>query len=499
MKKFLSLVLSFALLLSLCACGSESVAPAGTDAAGNAAPNADTAANTTFDAVQVGFGAGDITPSWPIGLQGYGNEATRISTGFQTYIYILCVAITDTKGETALIMSIDAGGGGFEKNIRPAIESKFGIPQDHMILSALHQHSTPYGGEQYIQLLISAAEKAVKQALDDRAPATLYLNTVETEALSFVRHYIANDPAGSIVTDNYNDAIGSAYGYKRHESESDKEMRLIKFVREGDKKPIIMVNFQAHPHMGAGSSNTNIHADWPGIMRETVAKELNAHCIYFSGAGGNMNSTSRIAEENVSKDWKHHGERAANYVIKAESSYTEAKLGDLKFKTVTNAYATDHSMDHLLEEATYIHNLRSQDFDKAVQEVKKYPNLHSIYHASSIVTKASRGETYDLTIGAISIGDVAFTYHPYEMFDTNGMELRAGTVGNANYEDDEKLENPFAMTFICTLGNGHLGYVPSQLGYTNGGYSTDIAYLAPGSGERLVGDYLAILNELHGN
>ena len=93
---------------------------------------------------------------------------------------------------------------------------------------------------------------------------------------------------------------------------------------------------------------------------------------------------------------------------------------------------------------------------------------------------------------------MAFTFHPYEMFDTSGMELRAGTVGNPNYETDEQLENPFAMTFICTLANGHLGYVPSQLGYTNGGYSTDIAYLAPGSGERLVGDYLAILNELHG-
>ena len=84
-----------------------------------------------------------------------------------------------------------------------------------------------------------------------------------------------------------------------------------------------------------------------------------------------------------------------------------------------------------------------------------------------------------------------------EMFDTNGMELRAGTVGNPNYAPEGQLENPYPMTFLCTLGNGHLGYVPSQLGYHNGGYSTDIAYLAPGSGERLVSDYLAILQELH--
>ena len=204
MKKILSLMLACVLLLSLCACGSS--APAETGAA-NAGTTAAPAGNdSTF---QVGFGEGNITPDWPIGLQGYGNEATRISTGFSTYIYIYCVAITDTKDETALIMSIDAGGGGFEKYIRPVIESEFGIPQDHIILSAIHQHSTPYGGEKYIEMLVNAGKKAAKQALEDRAPATMLLNTVETHALSFVRHYIANDPAGSIVTDNYNDAIGA--------------------------------------------------------------------------------------------------------------------------------------------------------------------------------------------------------------------------------------------------------------------------------------------------
>jgi len=152
--------------------------------------------------IQVGFGAGDITAEWPIGLQGLGNEATRISTEIGSRIYIYCVAITDSNNETVLIMSIDAGGGGFHEDIFPAIEEKFGIPRDHMILSALHQHSTPYGGERYEALLAEAGVEAVRQALEDRAPAKMYTNKVTTEALSFVRQYIANDPAGSIVGDN---------------------------------------------------------------------------------------------------------------------------------------------------------------------------------------------------------------------------------------------------------------------------------------------------------
>jgi len=150
----------------------------------------------------------------------------------------------------------------------------------------------------------------------------------------------------------------------------------------------------------------------------------------------------------------------------------------------------------LLPEATIIHNIRQQDISVAHVEVKKYPTLHSVYHATSVVNKAKAGPTRELTIGAISIGDAVFTYHPYEMFDTNGVELRNGTEGNENYLPEEQMENPFAMTFVCTLANGHLGYVPSMLGYTNGGYSTDITYVAPGTGERLVGDYLELLHQL---
>lgn len=478
MKK-ITLLLIFLLLFSLCACGSET--PVSTEGTvPGEQPTTTPSTTAPVAAVQVGFGAGDITPDWPCTLQGYGNDDTRISAGWKTKIYIYCVALTDVDGETVLIMSIDAGGGGFEKDIRPVIEETYGIPQDHIILSAVHQHSTPTGGKKYVNLLKTKALMAVDEALNDRAPATMYFNKIETEAMNFVRNYITD-----------------ANGVRQHESQADPEMRLIKFVREG-AKPVIMVNFQVHPHMGSSSDDVNIHGDWPAIMRETVAAEMDAHCIYLSGAGGNMNSTSEFSAENISKDWRDHGRRAAEYVMQAEGSYTQANLGNIEVACQTHAYENDHSMDHLLPGAEILHKMRQKDFYAAEAAVANYPGIKSIYHASAIVDKANAGPTRDLTIGAISIGDAVFTYHPYEMFDTNGVELREGTVGNKNYTAEEQMENPYPMTFVCTLGNGHLGYVPSMLGYINGGYSTDITRLAPGGGERLVGDYLAMLNELYG-
>lgn len=494
MKHFLSIFAAAILLLSLCACGAASE-PAATET--TAAPAA------TFKA---GYGKVDITPQESVPMNGYASSSERMSTGILSYIYAISVAVQDEDGNIAVVCAVDnaATGAAIASEARTWATEKLGIPAENIIVASLHQHSCPDPGNtaepssaRYRTLLVDGIRKSIKLAVEDLKPAEMYINTTTTKALSFVRHYIANDEAGTIVGDNYNDAVGSQYGYKGHESESDKEMRLIKFTREGGND-IIMVNFQTHPHMGTSSSDTNVHSDWPGVMRDTVTEKLGADCIYFSGAGGNLNSTSRIKEENVSVDFRDHGKRAANYVVEAESSYTKVNTGKVACKEVTLTYEADHSMDHLLPQASLVAAARSRSSAEAYALVKEYPELHSIYHASAVVSKAAEGPTREITISAVTFGDVAFTAHQYEMFDTNGMELRAGSVGNENYDADDQLENPFAMTFIATMGNGTNGYIPSRLGYTNGGYSTDITKYAPGTGEQLVGDYLRLLAELHG-
>ena len=54
------------------------------------------------------------------------------------------------------------------------------------------------------------------------------------------------------------------------------------------------------------------------------------------------------------------------------------------------------------------------------------------------------------------------------------------------------------MTIVTTQANGANGYIPSRLGYTNGGYSTDMTKFVAGTGEQLVGDYLRLLLEMYG-
>ncbi len=491
MKRTLCAALALALLCALLGCSG-----AGPAATGGQATDAPQEAK----GLQVGFAEVNVTPKESVPMDGYSSSAERMSTGFTSYLYTMAVAATDSEGNTALLISVDACvlDLQFYRDFLNWVESSLSIPKENVVLSATHQHScvdidsSVPSAQRYRQQLVTGLKQVAQDALADRAPAEMYINTVQTEAMNFVRHYWAND--GTMFGDNYG---SMASGLARHESDADPEMRMVKFTR-GDEKDIVLVNFQVHPHMGGGGqSSTNLHSDWPGIMRDTVAKELDAHCLYFSGAGGNLNCTTLISGEAVSKDYKDHGARAARYVLQAEGTYQKVDGDRIRGTGITATYEINHDSDHMYNEAARIHNARSVSVEAARAELAKYPQFHSIYHASAVASRRDMMATQDLTVSMVAFGDVLFAALPYEMFYTNGMELRQGTVGNPNYTAEEQLENPFKMTVIASLANGYYGYIPSQMNFNNGGYSVDICRFVAGTGERIVGKMLAAAQDLY--
>ena len=71
---------------------------------------------------------------------------------------------------------------------------------------------------------------------------------------------------------------------------------------------------------------------------------------------------------------------------------------------------------------------------------------------------------------------------PFEMFDTNGMQLRAAS--------------PFAMTFPCGYSLTYLGYMPSCTAVPHGGYEVFMCRYVPGTGESVVLKLAAMLQEM---
>ena len=476
MKKFLSICLLAALLLSLCACGAagqsaETTAPADTR-------------------LLVGYGKVDITPNIPLPLQGYGNTDKRISTGYYDPLYATCFAVTDAEGNTTILFGIDMCGttDKLYDQARKKISDKHDIPLERVIISASHTHSAPdmdngnvAGVSTWTNTLIKLLVECADEAMEDRAPADMYVTSTQTDGLNFVRRYELED--GHV--EGYESIIrDSGLAITGHESEADHTLQLLKFDRGEGKTPILVANYQTHPHRGGSANDTNMTADLVGAFRDEVTKKLGYDVVYFTGASGNVNPYSMIKEENITADYKTQGVALAQYAIDADSTYTAVNGGTVRGKQVDFTGTIDHTEDHLKDVAKEAQALWKETNDiMTVTNAFIDQGIHGPYHANAIVNKAGMKETESFTVYAVSFGDIGFAVAPYEMFDTNGMYI--------------KDNSPFTMTFVATCANGSNGYIPSSLAWDNRGYEVDTCRFLKGTGEELATLYTEMLTELH--
>ena len=439
----------------------------------------------------VGYGRTDITPEESVPLRGYGSTSNRMSDHVLNPLAATCLAFADAGGETILVYTLDlcTPSSAWAPRFAPAISKATGVPADHIFASATHNHSSPDTENlaepsipRYLDLLEGRLVEAGKTAMADRKEADMFTACAQTRDLNFVRRYILEDgtPAG----DNYGRFDLSPI--KCHETEPDRSMRFVKFVREG-KKDIVMVNFQTHPHRTAnGGKFKGISSDIVGVMRDETEKRLDCDFIYFSGASGNINSRSRIEEENVYADHWEHGKAMADVAVSVEGTYVPLASGEVKVDWNYPDWPTDHTEDHRVEDAKYIHQgfTASGDRPTWTEEARKL-GFNSVYHAGAVIRKSQRPAAIKVPLATAAVGSIGFVMVPYEMFDTNGVQI--------------KENSPFNVTFVLTCANEeHMAYVPSALGNKNGGYSTDNCWFIRGSGEKFADALMDSLKKIHG-
>ena len=485
MKKTISLLLVLVMVLALCACGTSTTPGADGTAAGGETAAADSNGTGTF---RVGYGKENITPDGQVGMGGYGRSDLRLSTGVLSYLYVTCVAITDADDNTLLLYGMDLCGPGDAYRFAENVSKATGVPVSNMVMSASHTHSAPdysvptTGNGAALNKLRDGLVKAAETAMADRKEAKMYGGSIETEGMNFVRHYLMND--GTYCGDNFG---STASGYKEHATKADSELQLIKFVREGDND-VYIANFQTHPHQTGGSQKYDLSADIVGEFRMHMENDLGCEIAYFTGAGGNINSHSRVKEEQATQDWKAWGKKMAEYGKQVE--FTELATGKVQSAIYEFTAEINHADD---AKAAICANLRSR-WDKgeittselielgAAQGI----SLNSPYHAGAINSRASMGNSSSFKIQAFSFGDAGFIAAPYEMFDTNGKFV--------------KDNSPFTMTIVAELANGSNGYFPSLFAFdVSGGYEVDTTKYVRGTAERLADQYIAMLTEQYNN
>ena len=473
MKRVFAILMICAIVFGLCACGKTDAGTAST-----AAPTAQS--DKVFS---VGYSKVNITPDAPTGLAGYGNIDERMHTEVLDYIYLTCVAITDTADTTVLFFSADlcSISDAMVGTLRTKANGVTGVPNENIMFNSSHTHSAPYG-QGIPTIMNKAVAQAAKEAMDDRKPATMYYGKAETDGINFVRHYIMSD--GSTVTDNHGNPSGKTY--VGHRTEADQEMRILQFKREGGKD-VIMVNWQSHPHITGGSTKTALSADIIGAFRTNMENDLDCLFAYYQGGGGNINPTSRIAEENKNskKDWKVHGQMLASTAKMALQDMTQVETGLIQVKG--EIYSCDTNKADL-DLGIIAGEVRAYyEEGHTIAETQRFAEtlgIASLYHANAIGSRGGLGDHLDIEINAISIGDFAWCLAPFEMFDTTAKYVRDNS--------------PYDYTFVTGYSNGGNGYFPTEYCYEYGAYESDTTKVAKGTAEAIADHFVEMLTELRG-
>ena len=440
----------------------------------------------------VGYSRVCITPTESVPLGGYGNTSKRMSTSVARDLYTTCIAFTDENDQTILVVTNDLilSSAEWTGEARKSMSEATGVPVDNIIVSATHTHSGPdmtnlahESIHNYRKIIVTWMTQAAVEAMADRKEGKLYFGKTYIEGVNFVRHYILDN--GTYIGDNFGDA--SSGKILRPTTEADHWMQIVRIVRE-EAKDIILVNWQTHPHRDGGGKKTEITSDIVGAMRQTMEFRTGCHFAYFSGAGGNINSRSRIMEDNlpgveVACDSAACGSYMAYHAIRALETLCPLAGGAVKACARTVSVETDHTKDHLAEIGIQLRREWERTGDHAAcREAGKPYGIHSPYHASAIYNKSKLPKTRDVNLWALSVGKLAFVGAPYEMFDTNGDQIKRGS--------------PFSSTFVCTCCNEYVGYIPSAYGYAHGCYEADCTPIAPGNGETLAMEFIGMLAEL---
>ena len=388
--------------------------------------------------LKVGYSRVDITPKESVPMRGLGSSSERKSEEVIDPLYATCVAFSDETGNTILLYHMDLCHSFTDATmtLKMAVSRATEVPGTQIMVTATHNHSAPD--------LDNTADPAIER----------YMVELKAWMVQAAQEALADrKPAQMYVTDtkveglnfirHYDLSDGTVAGdnfgdFKNktilgHHGQLDNTMQLVKFTREGGKD-VVLMNWQGHPR-GHGEARSAILSDVDAIRREMEAN-MDCHFAYFLGASGNVNSSTRITEEKVATGYVDNAKRLTQYAVDAAANFRQVESAALKI-------------------------------------------LSSSFQAESI---SDPSVTLTLPLYVFSLGEVAFVTAPYEMFSESGLDIKA--------------DSPFAMTFVATCANANYTYIPIESTFSYGGYEVSMTKTAQGTAEKLVSEYISMLQEL---
>ena len=445
-----------------------------------------------FIMLKAGFARVDVTP--PLGSFLAGYFEARFAEGILDPIQLNAIALSDEK-ESVLIITSDFLGirENYATPIRQKIAERTGVPADHIMVTALHQHTSIClrGGpdnnviedHDYMQLLYRKFCDVAQMALSDMAECKMnYAEKQAEKPLSFVRRYMLSD--GTVKTNPNTEKIGDRKILGPTE-DSDNTVRLVKLVRE-DGKNIALVNFSTHPDVIGGLKYS---ADWPGFVRRYVeAEHENTQCLLLNGCQGDTNHKNFMipAEERFpAGEGYPHAEYMGRIIANTVNALWD-QATEMRDQTVaaemTNVYnKTRTDKEEFFDECWELYEAYQIKQDHSAHQT---PSGISLAEASRVVRQRTEAPLYQkLPVTTLRVGEIGFIGFGGEPFTHYATAVR------------ENFPNKTVIAACCA--NGFEGYLPTAKAFEQGGYEAVSSPFSPNLEEDCVTAATELLKKMN--
>ncbi len=362
--------------------------------------------------------------------------------------------------------------------IRERISRACAIPADAIMVCATHNHACGAVVERprspkdhaYIADLIERGAQAVLAAYRALAPVEVGTGTGYEGRVSFNRRFIRKN--GTVISQPSREMVERDVLFP--EAVIDPGLGVLA-VRDQSSKIIgMLVNFACHAVHLMGS----LSAGFPGVLcrllKETYGPDF--VCVFLNGACGNV--IHRNFADPQQQDTKEHiGTVLADDVKRIASGLSYTGHAPLAHASASVALR----YREIAGLAQNLNNLRAYNVFDGLIERGWYA-----WSLARLQEMHARSDHEDAELQVLRVGDVFFGAVPAEYFCQHALRI--------------KEESPAARTFVVSLANGWLGYIPHRAAFDRvGGHESTwciSSKMAPEAGDQMADAVLGLIRRL---